>query len=154
MSRRMNEVTPALPEVVPALPEAEAPALSASRRVLVVDDNADAAETIAMLLEISGHETKVAGSGPEALDIARTWQPEVVFLDIGLPGMDGYEVARRMRDQASTVGAMLVALTGWGSDDMKAESKEAGFDLHLVKPVGPEVVANAVARATKPRVPG
>jgi signal transduction histidine kinase len=117
----------------------------AGRRVLVVDDNLDAAETMAMLLELAGHEAITAASGPAALESARAWQPELVFLDIGLPGMDGNEVARRLRADPRTSQMVLVALTGWGSDEDKRRSKDAGFDLHLVKPVGPEVVADVLA---------
>lgn len=117
-------------------------------RVLVVDDNVDGAETLAMLLELSGHEATTAGSGPAALEVARAWHPELVFLDIGLPGMDGYEVARRLRTDPATAGLVLVALTGWGSEEDKRRSKAAGFDLHLIKPVGPEVVADVLARLT------
>jgi PAS domain S-box-containing protein len=122
------------------------PAPSCRRRVLVVDDNTDGAETLAMLLELSGHEAMVAGSGPAALEVAPAWQPDVVFLDIGMPAMNGYEVARRLRADPSTAGIVLVALTGWGSEDDRHKSKEAGFDVHLVKPVRPELVADVLAR--------
>lgn len=122
------------------------PACSDRRRILVVDDNLDAAETLAMLLELSGHETATTGSGQQALQVARTWQPEIVFLDIGLPGMDGYEVASRLRADPSTAGVMLVAMTGWGAEGDRRRSMDAGFDLHLTKPVGLEVVANVIAR--------
>ncbi len=105
------------------------------RRVLVVDDNKDVAESLANMLQIGGHEIQTAHSGPAALDAARPFKPDVVFLDIGLPGMSGYEVAKRLRKEASLSGAVLVALTGWGSDDVKRLSREAGFDFHLTKPV-------------------
>jgi PAS domain S-box-containing protein len=129
-----------------ASPPLDAPIRSSGRRVLVVDDNADGAETLAMLLEISGHETMIAGDGAAALAIIRTQQPEVVFLDIGLPEMDGYEVARRIRADPTTAGMMLVAVTGWGSEDDKRKSRDAGFDIHLTKPVGAEVVADVLER--------
>jgi PAS domain S-box-containing protein len=116
------------------------------RRILVVDDYADGAETLAMLLELAGHEVALAGSGPAALTAARVFRPEVVFLDIGMPGMDGYEVARRLRADPATADAVLVALTGWGSEDDKRKSSNAGFDLHLVKPAAPDVVADVLAR--------
>ena len=119
---------------------------ASGRRILVVDDNADGAETFAMLLELAGHQTRFAGSGPVALELARAFEPEVVFLDIGLPGMDGYEVARRLRAEPTTVGTMLVAVTGWGSEQDERRCLEAGFDAHLVKPVAPAVVAEVLAR--------
>jgi CheY-like chemotaxis protein len=105
------------------------------RRVLVVDDNVDGAESLAMMLRIGGHEIRTAHSGPEALDAARPFKPEVVFLDIGLPGMNGYEVAKRMRTDPSLSGAVLVALTGWGSESDKQQSSQAGFDFHMTKPI-------------------
>lgn len=118
---------------------------AAARRVLVVDDNLDAAETLAMLLSLQGHEATTAHSGPEALEAARARRPEVVFLDIGMPGMDGYEVARRLRADPALAGTTLVALTGWGSEDDKRRSQDAGFDVHLTKPVEPTAVAEVLA---------
>ncbi len=118
----------------PAATGSVQPPLS-GRRVLVVDDNKDVAESLANMLQIGGHEIRTAHSGSAALDAARPFNPEVVFLDIGLPGMSGYEVAKRLRKEASLGGAVLVALTGWGSDDVKRLSREAGFDYHLTKPV-------------------
>ncbi len=111
----------------------EHPAPPASRRVLVVDDNADSAESLAMILSLRGHEARTALDGPQALAVAREFRPAVVMLDIGLPGMDGYEVARRLRSEHD--GILLVALTGYGQDEDRRRSKEAGFDHHLVKPV-------------------
>jgi signal transduction histidine kinase len=105
------------------------------RRVLVVDDNTDAAESLAELLALRGHEVQTAHSGLDALAAASRFRPEVVFLDIGLPGMNGYEVARALRADECCEGAVLVALTGWGSEEDRKRSQEAGFDLHLVKPV-------------------
>jgi PAS domain S-box-containing protein len=104
-------------------------------RVLVVDDNVDAAETLAQLLTIFGHESRVADSGASALAIAREFRPSVVLLDIGMPGMNGYETARRMRAEDPTGSVTLVALTGWGADSDRIKAKEAGFDHHFVKPV-------------------
>ena len=104
-------------------------------RVLVVDDNADAAGTMAMLLELHGHVTREAGDGPAALATAAEFQPQMVLLDIGLPGMDGYEVARELRASPVTRGATLVALTGYGREEDRQLSLAAGFDHHLVKPV-------------------
>jgi signal transduction histidine kinase len=113
------------------------PAQSAisGRRVLVVDDNVDAAESLAKVLQICGHEIRIAHSGQEALNVASPFKPEVVLLDIGLPMMNGYEVARRLRSEPGLKGALLVALTGWGNEDNKRKSQEAGFDFHLTKPV-------------------
>ena len=116
------------------------------RRVLVVDDNVDGAESLANMLQIGGHEIRTAHSGPAALDAARPFNPEVVFLDIGLPGMNGYEVAKRCCTEPSLSGAVLVALTGWGSDDDKRRSREAGFDFHLTKPVELTAIERILAR--------
>jgi signal transduction histidine kinase len=104
------------------------------RRILVVDDNEDAAEALATLLSLAGHQTRTAADGPSALDVARAFSPEVVFLDIGLPGMDGYEVARQMRADPALSHATLVALTGWGSEADRRRTEEAGFDVRLTKP--------------------
>jgi PAS domain S-box-containing protein len=105
-------------------------------RVLVVDDNRDAADSLAALLEIGGHETRVAHDGDEALRAAHTFRPDIVFLDIGMPGKDGYEVARELRAATDTCSAVLVALTGWGAQQDRARSRSAGFDHHLTKPAG------------------
>jgi signal transduction histidine kinase/CheY-like chemotaxis protein len=105
-----------------------------SRRVLVVDDSADAAESLATLLRVKGHEVRTALDGREALKAVTGFRPEVVFLDIGLPGMSGYEVARRLREQPDANSTRLVALTGYGSDGDSERSKEFGFEAHLVKP--------------------
>jgi CheY-like chemotaxis protein len=115
------------------------------RRVLVVDDNVDAAETLTMLLELLGHEARAAHDGASALALARDFRPEITFLDIGLPGMSGHEVARQFRDDAGLAGCMLVALTGWGTEDDKRRCQEAGFDLHLTKPVDPAAIEEALA---------
>jgi two-component system CheB/CheR fusion protein len=109
-----------------------------ARRVLVVDDSGDAAQSLAMLLRIQGHDVTVALDGPGALEAARQHRPEVVLLDIGLPGVDGYEVAARLRREPGTQGAFLVAMTGYGQEEDRRRSREAGFDCHLVKPVDPE----------------
>ncbi len=111
------------------------PATLDSRRVLIVDDNIDGAESMATLLELSGHTTRTAHSGPDALEAVRDFRPEVVFLDIGLPGMDGYEVAQRIRAESQVERPMLIALTGWGSHDDRERSRNAGFDHHMTKPI-------------------
>ena len=122
-----------------------------SRRVLVVDDNTDAAESLATLLELSGHATRVATDGDEAVRMAHEFHPEIVFLDIGMPGKDGYEVARELRTSPQTREAVLVALTGWGAKDDRARSRRAGFDHHLTKPAGLEAVDNLLAHIAEPR---
>jgi CheY-like chemotaxis protein len=134
----------------PVRPVAESdpdrPARGRSRRVLVVDDNADAADSLSELLALSGHETATARSGPDALDRAARFRPELVFLDIGLPGMSGYEVARTLRADPTCGEAVLVALTGWGSEEDRRKSAEAGFDFHLVKPVETGQIAGLLAK--------
>lgn len=105
-----------------------------SLRILVVDDNADAAEVLVALLEMDGHELRVAYDGPQALELAEHFMPEVVFLDIGMPGMSGLEVARNIRARPTLAHVTLIALTGWGGDADRAASTSAGFDYHLTKP--------------------
>jgi signal transduction histidine kinase len=105
------------------------------RRVLIVDDNVDAAESLSDFLNMSGHETRIAHTGQEAIEAAMQFLPAVVLLDIGLPGMSGYEVAHHLRQQAAVSGATLVAVTGWGTDEDKRNAASAGFDYHLTKPV-------------------
>jgi CheY-like chemotaxis protein len=95
----------------------------------------DGAESLSLVLELSGHEVRIAHSGPDALAKARTFVPEIVFCDIGMPGMSGYEVAKRFRADRDLSRAILVALTGWGSDDDRRQALAAGFDHHLTKPV-------------------
>jgi PAS domain S-box-containing protein len=108
---------------------------SAARRILVVDDNHDSAESLAMLLSITGNQTSTAHDGAEALDAAARHRPDVVLLDIGLPTLNGYEVCRRIREEPWGKEMVLIALTGWGQDEDRRKSQEAGFDGHLVKPV-------------------
>ncbi|QRK11915.1 CHASE domain-containing protein [Archangium violaceum] len=116
-----------------------------SRRVLVVDDNVDAAEMLGEVLEMHGHRVTVVHDGMAALECLDALQPEVIFLDIGLPGMDGYEVARRIRERAAGAGPRLVAITGYGQASDRKRSREAGFDAHLVKPVELDAVRALVA---------
>jgi CheY-like chemotaxis protein len=112
-----------------------APATLTGRRILVVDDNEDAADSLAMLLEYLGGTVRVANSGEAALEILEEYRPEVVLLDIGMPGMDGYAVARRVREQPQYAEARLIALSGWSQDEDKQRSSQSGFDYHLTKPV-------------------
>ena len=123
---------------------------SVSHRIMVVDDNVDAAESLVMFLDISGHNARAAFGGQQALEAALTFQPELVFLDIGLPGMDGYEVARQLLATPDTASAKLIALTGWGTEQDIQKSKKAGFHAHLTKPVDPEMVDALLARFFPP----
>ncbi len=116
-------------------PPAQDRPVPTARRVLVVDDNPDVAESLGMVLRCWGHDVHLAHDGPEALTTARRLRPEVVLLDIGLPGMDGYEVARRLREDGAPEAMLLVAITGYGQEDYRRRSEEAGFQHHLVKPV-------------------
>jgi two-component system CheB/CheR fusion protein len=116
------------------------------RRVLVVDDNVDAAVSLGRLLtRLYGQDVCVVHDGPSALRSAEEFRPEVVLLDLGMPGMDGYEVARRLRDRPDSSGATLVALTGWGQESDRQKSRLAGIDHHLVKPVEPETLCSILA---------
>lgn len=128
------------PEARPIMPCA-----SESRRILVVDDNTDSALMLATMLGFWGHETWTAASGQEALTAAAEFAPKIVFLDIGLPDMDGHEVAERLRATPALADTLLVALTGWGGADDRRRSKEAGFDLHLTKPVDAATVSAVLA---------
>jgi PAS domain S-box-containing protein len=116
---------PAADDVVEAL----------ARRILVVDDNEDAAETLAMVLKRTGHETKLAFNGQEAVEATATFRPDLILMDLGMPVLNGFEAAREIRQQPWSEGVVLVALTGWGQDEDRRKSAEAGFDGHLVKPV-------------------
>ena len=109
--------------------------MPAGRRILVVDDNHDAADLLAEYLEALGHTTRVAYDGGAALAVADEFQPDLVMLDIGLPVMDGYEVARNLRQRRSSPELRLVALTGYGQESDRQRALEAGFDAHLVKPL-------------------
>ncbi|MCD6680148.1 MAG: ATP-binding protein [Burkholderiaceae bacterium] len=115
-------------------------------RMLVVDDNVDAADTLVMLLEACGHEMRAAYSGTAALQLARQFRPDVVLCDIGLPRIDGYTVASRLRDDPHFASTLLVAVSGWGTEDVKRRSRNAGFDFHLVKPVDLESVNRILER--------
>ena len=106
-----------------------------AQRILVVDDNRDSAESLAMLLKLLGHDARTAHDGRQALAVAGAYQPHIILLDIGLPGMDGYEVAREMRAMPALAKTVLVALTGYGAEDHRRQARDAGFNAHLVKPV-------------------
>jgi CheY-like chemotaxis protein len=118
--------------------------MQACLRVLVVDDNVDAANTLAMNLKLMGHETRVAFDGEQALDLVVGFMPDRVLLDIGLPGADGYEVAKRLRRIPALARCGIAAVTGYGSDEDRRKGAEAGFDAYFVKPVPHEVITKFV----------
>lgn len=109
-------------------------ALSDGRCVLVAEDHEDSATTLAEMLQLLGNEVRIARNGLEAVELASKFRPDLIFLDIGLPGLNGYDACRRIREQSLGDGLMVVALTGWGQAEDKQRSKDAGFDHHLVKP--------------------
>ena len=118
---------------------------SVAKRVLVVDDNADAAASLAMLLEMSGHIVRTAGDGVEAVDAAREFAPQIIFMDLGMPRMDGFEASRRIRELDDGAGIVIVALTGWGQESDRQRTRSAGIDQHLVKPVSIEALEQVLA---------
>jgi CheY-like chemotaxis protein/two-component sensor histidine kinase len=121
-----------------AVPVVERRADGRSRRLLVVDDNRDAADSLGMLLSLDGYEVSTAYTGQEAIAAADSSRPEVCILDLGLPDLSGYEVARRLRRMPGLESLQLIALTGWGQEEHRQQAMEAGFDHHLTKPVDPE----------------
>ena len=135
------EVTPGLPPE----PTPEAPLPTTGHRILIVDDNQDSANSLAMLLKCTGYETHTAFDGHRAMELAAKFQPKVVFCDIGLPKLNGYDVARMIREQPWGQDMILVALTGWGKEEDRQRSKEAGFNAHLVKPVEHSIVMTLLA---------
>lgn len=114
-------------------------------QVLIVEDNVDAAESLMMLLELLGHAVRVAHDGPAGLQQARQRRPDIMLVDIGLPGMDGYEVARQVRRDPQLAHLTLIALTGYGCDDDRRAALDAGFDRHLVKPIDPDLLEQLIA---------
>jgi signal transduction histidine kinase len=125
--------------------QSEKQMLITGHRLLVVDDNRDAADSLAMWLRLEGHEVHTAHDGPSALDAAFNLRPAMIFLDIGMPEMDGFEVARRIRNSVKDHGTVLVALTGWGQLEDRRRTAEAGFDQHLVKPPEPSALKNLLS---------
>ncbi len=115
-------------------------------RILVVDDHSDAAESMTRLLHLYGHEVQVAHDGPQAVATALCWNPEFILLEIGLPAMDGYEVAIRLKREASCEKAVLIAVTGYGQPEDRQKSRAAGIDHHLLKPVDPCVLRSLLSR--------
>ena len=144
MARRLPVLTedpkPAPPD--PVLAESKT---AAARRILVVDDNEDSAESLTILLSLAGHKTHTAYDGLEAIEAAATFRPDVILLDIGLPRLNGYEVARKIREQPWGQAVVLVALTGWGQEEDRRRSREAGFNHHLTKPVDPLALTRLLA---------
>jgi signal transduction histidine kinase/CheY-like chemotaxis protein len=141
-----SEFTVRLPVLAPAAREirtvdgdsdgdGEPPAVAAHRRILVADDNTDSVESLALLLTLRGSEVRTAHDGWEAVETAAAFRPDIVLLDIGMPRLNGYEAARKIREQARGKRVVLIALTGWGQDEDRRRSTDAGFDFHLVKPV-------------------
>jgi CheY-like chemotaxis protein len=127
------------------------PGVRVGARVLVVEDNADSAESMARLLELFGHEVQVARDGPQALEAARGWRPEFVLLDLGMPGMDGYEVATRLREEAACRESVLIAVTGYGQPEDRRRSRAVGIDHHLLKPVDPDGLLSLLSRSERVR---
>ena len=149
-----SEFTVRLPVTSSRLPNKEAPGKSrqaprigrsAPVRILVVDDNHDSADSLGLLLSLLGNEVRVVHDGLTAVDVASEFQPRVVLLDIGLPALNGYEAAQRIRQQPGGNQAVLIAVTGWGQEVDRNRSKEAGFDHHLVKPVDPDALTRLLA---------
>ena len=124
---------------------------SSTLRVLLVDDSDDGATSLALLLQVWGHTTRIADDGPQAIEAAREFRPDLVFLDIGLPVMDGYEVCRRLRDNPDLSRTIFVALTGWGGEEDKKRAQDAGFAFHLVKPVNPDQIEDVLKKTVEGR---
>jgi CheY-like chemotaxis protein len=120
-------------------------AATSPRRILVVDDNADAANALSELLTLRGHVVEVAHDGHEALRRARSFRPQAALLDIGMPGMDGYDLAGRLRADPLLADMLLVAITGWGQEEDRRRALAAGFDVHLTKPADPDTILALVA---------
>jgi CheY-like chemotaxis protein len=140
----------AFPAETPAPAQAASPSMNTACRILVADDNRDAATTLGTLLRMRGHDVRTAFDGQEACEVAADFRPDVVLLDIGMPRRNGYDAARQIRLEPWGQEVLLVALTGWGKDEDKQLSKEAGFDHHLVKPVDPQQLDAVLAEPREP----
>lgn len=140
-------VTVRFPLIATPAPELPRPAARAQapRRILIVEDNADAREMLRIMLELRHHTVREAADGPSAIEAAKEFQPDIAIIDIGLPGLDGYEVARHLRTSGGTPGLRLIAITGYGQSKDALRAREAGFDAHLVKPVHPDRLAELLA---------
>jgi len=117
---------------------------AAGKRILIADDNLDAAESLQLWLQLSGHEVQIAASGVAALELAATFLPEVALLDLGMPGLNGFDVARRIRKAPWGKSMVLIALTGWGQEEDRRRTAEAGFDHHLTKPIPPDTIEELI----------
>ena len=115
-----------------------------TKRVLIADDNLDAAESLQLWLQLAGHEVRIAANGTEALSVAEAFLPEVVLLDLGMPEVSGFDVARRIRAAPWGRGIVLIALTGWGQEEDRRRTAEAGFDHHLTKPIPPDTIEELI----------
>jgi CheY-like chemotaxis protein len=144
-----SEFTVRLPAVLVSPPRdtttAQASPPAARRRILVVDDNRDSALSLGMMLHLMDNEVRTAHDGLEAVRAAEVFHPDVVLLDIGLPKLNGYEAARRIREQPWGSEMVLIAVTGWGQEEDKRRSKEAGFNFHMVKPLEPAALEKVLA---------
>jgi CheY-like chemotaxis protein len=118
-----------------------------ARRILVVDDNGDAAALLAVLLRLEGHEVQTAANGSEAVDIAEQFRPEIVLMDLDMPGVDGLEASRRIRARPWGNTVLIAALTGWGREVDRLRAREAGVDLHFLKPVDTESLMAALSQS-------
>ena len=137
---------PLVPEPAAVTEIPTAPRRAAKRlRVLVVEDNRDAADSLKMLLEVFGYDVTVAYTGPSGVETAKAWQPDVVLCDLGLPGLDGFGVARALRQHPATAKARMIAVTGYGGDEDRLKTRKAGFDGHLVKPADPAAIQELLA---------
>jgi signal transduction histidine kinase/CheY-like chemotaxis protein len=146
---RLAEASPTV-EHLPQTAPARARASHESARVLVADDNKDAAQTLALILQIEGHEVRTAHTGLDALHMAESFRPQIALLDIGMPQMNGYQAAREIRDRPWGHSILLVAVTGWGQEQDLRMASEAGFDRHLVKPVDPQTLTSLISQS-RPR---
>jgi DNA-binding response OmpR family regulator len=126
------------------------PLTAPPQRILIVDDNVDASETLAILLRLAGHDVRTVHDGAAALGVADEFKPEVALLDIGLPGKNGYQLAHALRERPDGAAMLLLAVTGYGGDDDRRRSREAGFDHHFTKPLDPDALNNFLVE----RLPG
>jgi len=124
------------------------------RRILVADDNQDAADSLAMILDMAGHDVRVVHDGCAALSVAQTFRPDTVLLDIGMPQLNGYEVARALRQEPWGTAITLIALTGWGQERDRQRAIDAGFDRHLTKPIDPDALEALLSEGSRPAVHG
>lgn len=127
---------PAARRPAPTIPEPTKPIeVKGKAQILVVDDNVDTVRGMAILLNLAGHEVVAAHDGPAAIEVARTCRPQIILLDLGLPGMSGYEVARRLRQEQASRDALIIAVSGYGQEEDRHRTRAAGFDHHLIKPI-------------------